>query len=409
MRRVVVTGMGGITALGDSWSEIKANMLSNKTAIKYMVEWEDIKGMNTKLGAPIPVKDLRSLWPRKSTRTMGPVALYSIYATEKALRHAGLIDNLVIKNGRTGVAYGSSFGSPGPISDFANLLFERNINKITATSYIRMMSHTTAVNIGLFFGTTGRIIPCSTACTSGSLAIGYGAEAIRNGYQDVVIAGGAEEICPSMAATFDVLYATSTNNSNPELVPRPFDKNRDGIVIGEGAATLILEEYEHAVNRGANIYAEVVGFGSNTDGVHVTHPSAETMAIAIRLALDNAKLQPKQIGFISAHGTATKHGDIAETIATSLVFNKDIPIHSIKSYLGHTLGAAGSIEAWLAIEMMLDNWFAPTANLRQVDENCGELDYLMGAGRTLQVENVMSNNFAFGGINTSLIFSREKL
>ncbi len=406
MRRVVVTGMGGITALGRSWAEIKSHMLLNKTAIRRISEWADIKGMNTNLGAPIPNSDLRALWPRKSTRTMGPVALYSIYATEVALRQAGLIDNLVIKNGRTGVAYGSSFGSPGPISEFADLLFARNLSKITATSYIRMMSHTTAVNIGLFFGITGRIIPCSTACTSGSLAIGYGAEAIRNGYQDIIIAGGAEEICPSMAATFDVLYATSTRNDHPESVPRPFDKSRDGIVVGEGAATLILEEYEHAVKRGATIYAEVVGFGTNTDGNHVTQPSAETMAVAIRLALEDADLQTEQIGFISAHGTATEYGDIAETIATSSIFNINTPVHSIKSYLGHTLGAAGSIEAWLAIEMMRDNWFAPTVNLTQVDERCGDLDYIMGEGRKLQVDYVMSNNFAFGGINTSLIFGR---
>lgn len=404
MRRVVVTGMGGLTSLGHSWNEIKPNMKKGQTGILPMEAWRDIKGMNTNLGAPIQPIDLSKRWPRKKSRTMGPVSMYTVYATEQALTDAGLLDDPVLTSGRTGITYGSSSGSPGPLAEFSELLFNRNMGKLTSTSYIRMMGHTTAVNIGLFFNIKGRIMPTSTACTSGSLAIGYGAEMIRNGIQDVVIAGGAEEICPSMAAVFDTLYATSILNDAPHTTPRPYDKDRDGLVIGEGATTLILEDYERAKARGATIYAEVIGFGTNQDGNHVTQPSPDTMEIALRLALKDAKLSPNDIDFISGHGTATEFGDIAETTATHAVFGEKTPIHSLKSYFGHTLGACGSMEAWLAIEMMRDKWFPPTINLHDVDERCGALDYIMHAPREIDASFIMSNNFAFGGINTSLIF-----
>ncbi len=406
MRRVVITGMAGVTGLGHSWPQIYENMQAGKTAIRHMPEWTDIKGMNTELGAPIQALELAGRWSRKQTRCMGPVSLYSVYATEQALAKAELTDNPVLQSGRTGIAYGSSFGSTGPMAEFCELLFNRNLKKLNATSYIRMMGHTTAVNTGLFFGIQGRIIPTSTACTSGSLAIGYATEAIRYGIQDVMIAGGAEELCPSMAAVFDALYATSTCNKTPEITPRPYDANRDGLVIGEGAATLILEEYEHAKARNAPIYAEVIGFGTNLDGKHVTQPTAPTMEKCLRLALQDANITPETIGFISGHGTATEFGDIAETIATSAVFQPNTSIHSLKGYFGHSLGACGSMEAWLAVEMMRSGWFAPTANLNKVDDRCGPLDYVMKEGRNLEIDYVMSNNFAFGGINTSLIFKR---
>jgi len=405
-RRVVITGMSGVTALGHTWSEIQENMRQSKTGTRHMPEWADIQGMNTQLGAPIQTLSLEGRWPRKKMRTMGPIATYAVYTAEQALADAGLSEHPALQSGRTGVAYGSSFGSTQPMTEFADLVFHRSLKKLTATSYIRMMSHTTAVNIGLFWGINGRIIPTSTACTSGSLAIGYGAETIRYGMQDVIIVGGAEEICPSMAAIFDTLYATSTCNQSPETAPRPFDTDRDGLVIGEGATTLILEEYEHALTRGAPIYAEVVGFGTNTDGNHVTQPTAETMEVAMRLALQDANLSPDHIGFISGHGTATEFGDISETIATGAIFKEHTPIHSLKSYFGHTLGACGALEAWLGIEMMRCGWFAPTANLKNVDKRCATLDYIMHEGRALEIDYFMSNNFAFGGINTSVIFKR---
>ena len=312
----------------------------------------------------------------------------------------------MISSGRTGIAYGSSFGTPKPVIAFAELMTTGGSSKLTGTSYVQMMSHTAAVNIGLFFEARGRIIPTSSACTSGSQGIGYAAEAIRHGLQDVMIAGGAEELCASEAAVFDTLYATSQRNDEPWTSPRPFDKDRDGLVIGEGAATLILEDYDRARARGARIHAEIAGFGTNSDGNHITQPSAPTMEVALRLALEDAGLAPKSIGCVNAHGTATEWGDVAESAATAAVFGYCIPIHALKSYFGHSLGACASIEAWLGIEMMNEGWFAPTANLVEVDPRCAELDYIKGEPRKLDIDAFMSNNFAFGGINTSLIFKR---
>jgi 3-oxoacyl-[acyl-carrier-protein] synthase II len=273
-------------------------------------------------------------------------------------------------------------------------------------SYIKMMSHTAVVNVGIYFGLRGRVITTSSACTSGSQAIGYSYEAIKYGHADVMIAGGAEELCPTMAIVFDTLFATSCMNDRPHRSPQPYDRNRDGLVIGEGGAALVLEERDHAIARGATILAELVGFGTNMDGSHVTDPQSETMGGALKLALADAALEPDAIDFVSGHGTATIQGDVAETVATSEVLGPDAPIHSLKGYFGHTLGACGAIEAWLAIEMMRDGSFAPNLNLDQVDEKCGKLDYIVGAFRDIDAQYVMSNNFAFGGVNTSLIFKR---
>ena len=404
-RRVVITGIGGVTALGDDWPTIRANMEAGRTAIRRM-EWDRFESINTRLAAPVMGFSVEDRWPRKKTRTMGPVAKMAVYATERALEQAGLIHDPVLRGGRTGVAYGSSFGSPAPVLAFAELMRDGVSRTLNATSYIQMMSHTAAVNISLFFGTTGRVITTSSACTSGSQAIGYGAEAIRWGQADVMIAGGADELDVTETAVFDTLYATSTRNDAPHLTPRPYDRDRDGLVIGEGAVTLVLEEYERAKSRGAPIIAEVLGFGTNSDGNHVTQPQAETMAEALRLALSDSGLPAEAIGFVNGHGTATEWGDVAETQATASVLGNRVPIHSLKSYFGHSLGACGSMEAWLGIEMMREGRFMPTINLENVDVRCAELDYVMGTPRPLEIEYLMTNNFAFGGINTSLILGR---
>ncbi|MDP2834464.1 MAG: beta-ketoacyl-ACP synthase [Pseudomonadota bacterium] len=405
MRRVVVTGMAGITALGDTWTEIETHLRASRTGIRQMPDWDRFGDLNTRLGAPVEHFTIPAHYPRRMVRSMGRVALLSVRATEMALADAGLLDDTTIRDGRMGIAYGSSAGSMEPLRAFARMLETGSMAGVTSTSYIQMMSHTSAVNIGLFFGLKGRVIPTSSACTSGSQAIGYAYEAIRFGRQDMMVAGGAEELSALDAAVFDTLFATSTKNDTPERTPRPFDAARDGLVVGEGAATLILEEREHALARGATIYAEIVGFACNSDGAHITQPEAATMATAMRLALNDAGLKAPAIGYVNAHGTATDRGDIAESQATAEVLGR-VAISSLKGHFGHTLGACGAIEAWLSIEMMRHSWFAPTANLDNIDPNCGELDYLVDTGREMQVEYLMSNNFAFGGINTSLVFRR---
>jgi 3-oxoacyl-[acyl-carrier-protein] synthase II len=404
-RRVAVTGMAGISPLGNDWSSIRTRLASYRNAISRMAEWADYDGLNTQLGAPAAEFSLSDSYTIKTTRSMGKVALMATRASELALINAGLLGDPVLKSGWLGIAYGSSAGTPRAICDFGRMIDEKSTKGINATTYIKMMGHTAAVNLGVFLGVTGRIIPTSSACTSGSQGIGYAYETIRAGHQLAMIAGGAEELCVTEAAVFDTLFATSVRNDAAETTPRPFDAERDGLVIGEGAGSLILEDLEHARARGASIYAEIVGFGTNSDGCHVTHPNAETMKIAMELALADADLSPSAIGYVNAHGTGTQHGDIAESQATSNVFGH-VPISSLKSYMGHTLGACGALEAWISIEMMRQGWFAPTINLARVDPQCAELDYIMGEGRELQCEYVMSNNFAFGGINTSLIFRR---
>lgn len=407
-RRVVVTGMAGISALGHDWQTVFGNLQVYQNRIVRMADWTEYRGLNTQLAAPaMPFALPEARYTRKATRSMGRVALMACRATELALADAQLLhEQDLLSSGRVGVAYGSSIGSPEAVLDFYQLLLDKSTDGVNATSYIKMMSHTAPVNIAVFFGLTGRVITTSSACTSGSQGIGYAYEAIKYGHADIMVAGGAEELSPSDAVVFDTLFSTSTQNETSEQTPRPFDRDRDGLVVGEGAGTLILEEYQHALHRGARIYAELVGFGSNCDGKHVTQPNADTMARAMQLAINDAAISPEWIGYVNAHGTATYHGDTAESHATYQILGDTVPISSSKSYIGHTLGACGALEAWMSIGMMLEDWFAPTLNLVNIDPACADLDYLMTQGRHIKCEYVMSNNFAFGGINTSLIFKR---
>lgn len=400
--------MAGFSPIGNDWDEIRAKLLTYSSGIRYLPEWEQYNGLLTRLGAPVENFILPAHYTRKNTRSMGRVSLLATRATELALADAGLLGDPVVSGGRLGVAYGSSVGSTPAIADFGRMLINHDIGNLNATTYLKMMGHTSAVNVALFFQVRGRVIPSVSACTSGSQGIGFAYEAIKFGLQDVMLAGGAEELCPTEAATFDALYATSTRNDEPRLNPRPFDRDRDGLVIGEGACTLVLEELGRALNRGAHIYAEVAGFSTNVDGSHITQPHAETMQVVMRQALLDAALEPGQIAYVSAHGTATELGDIAESHATQSVFGSKTPISSLKSYTGHTLGACGALEAMVAIRMMREGWFHPTINLEHPDPRCADLDYIMGDGRNIDAEYVMSNNFAFGGINTSLVFSRWK-
>lgn len=404
-KRVVITGMGLVSALGNDLDSAFNRLHIYKNAVCKMDNLAEIHGLNSHLAAPAEFTAPEH-FTRKVLRTMGPVSVMAVYSAENALRDAGLLGSDEITNGRTGVAYGSSFGSAGPVADFFSMVKTHEIGDVTSSSYIKIMPQTAAVNISLYFKTTGRLIPSGTACTSGSLSIGYAYENIKSGAQDIMIAGGAEELDATQVAVFDTLYATSTKNDNPDKTPSPFDANRDGLVIGCGAGTLILEEREHAIARGAKIYAEIVGFGTNTDGTHITQPNPDTMAQCLELSLNSANLKPQDIGYICLHGTGTTFGDIAESVATNRIFGEKIPASSLKSYVGHTLGACGALESIWSIQMMNNGWFAPTLNLDTVDDKCGKLDYIMGSGRNFDTNYVMNNNFAFGGINTSLIFKK---
>ena len=405
-KRVVVTGMAGITSLGSDWPAILENFQAGRSGIRRMDEWDRYTELNTRLGGPIDDFAVPKHWTRKQLRSMGRVSRLAVLAAERALDDAGLLDDPSIRDGRMGVACGSSTGSTDEVKAFGNMLINAVADGLNANSYVRMMPHTTAANISIFFGLKGRVIPTSSACTSGSQGIGYAYEAIKFGRLPMMLAGGAEELCATEAMVFDALYATSLKNDAPHTSPRPYDSQRDGLVIGEGGGILVLEELEHALARGARIHAEIVGFGSNADGQHITKPEQATMRRAMELALEDAELAPEAIGYVNGHGTATEQGDIAETLATSELFGTRMPISSQKSFLGHTLGACGALESWFSIEMMNSDLYIHTLNLGEIDLRCGELDYLRGEPRRMSHEYVVNNNFAFGGVNTSLVFRR---
>lgn len=404
-RRVAVTGMAGLSPLGQEWKVVRDALRNGRSGVRRIDEWDEVEDLRTRLGAAVPDFETPSHYPRKKVRSMGRVSLLATRATELALEDAGMHDSPTVTSGRTGIAFGSSAGSPPAIGVYARQLFVGNtVSGIGANDFLQFMSHTTAANLANFFGVTGRIVPTSSACTSGSQGIGFGYEAIRFGQQEVMLAGGAEELAVMDAAVFDVLFATSTRNDEPGATPRPFDSGRDGTVVGEGAGCLVLEELEHAKRRGAHIHAELIGFGTNCDGRHLTNPDAAGMEEVMRLGLADAGIEPDAVGYVNAHGTSTEVGDIAESHAMAAVFGTNTPTSSLKGHLGHTLGACGALEAWITIAMIREGWVAPTLNLSDVDERCAPLDYVRDQPRDIDTNIVVSNNFAFGGINTSLVF-----
>ncbi len=369
-------------------------------------EFDGVTGLGTRLGGWVRAFAVPEHYPRKKMRTMGRVAQMATIATQRALESAGLTDNSVLQSGRTGISYGSTSGSPLALEEYARqVLIQKSLKGVSPNSYIQLMSHTVAANLAQFFEIRGRVLSTCTACTSGSQGIGYGYESIVGGRADCMISGGAEELHVVDAAVFDVLFATSTKNSEPARSPRPFDRARDGLVVAEGACTFVLESLEHAKSRGAPILGEILGFATNCDGQHMTQPHAAGMEDVMRLALADAGLSPSDVGYIGAHATATEVGDIAESAAMHAVFGPRAVTSSLKGHMGHTLGACGALEAWFTLEMLREGWIAPTLNLEDLDPRCAALDYVQSRPRETRARIAMKNNFAFGGINTSIILT----
>lgn len=405
-RRVVVTGVGVASPLGNDPESLADALMQGRHGICKMPEWDRYGQLETKVAGLVHGISMGD-FPRKKVRTMGRVGYLSVHATREAVKAAGLSED-ALSHPRLGVCYGSTHGSSSAQEDFCRTIFEgESFEGVAGSAYLRFMSHTCAANLAAYYNIQGRVVPTIAACSSGSLAIGTGYETIRAGAQDIMLCGGAEEMHFVHAGVFDIVFAASSAfNQSPELTPRPFDAKRDGLVVAEGAGTLVLEEYEHAKSRGAPILAELKGYGLSCDGTHVTNPSPEGMGRAMRLALEDGGLAPDKIDYINAHGTATDVGDIAESQATYSLFGSKTPISSTKSFMGHTLGACGAIEASICISALGQGFLPPTRNLDEVDERCAELDYITGPARQQQSDIVMSNNFAFGGIDTSLIFKK---
>jgi 3-oxoacyl-[acyl-carrier-protein] synthase II len=406
-RRVVVTGVGVLSPIGVGTAENEASLRAMRGGIRAMPEWSHIPDLQTRIGGAVTGIDLVAHYPRRRRRTMGLVGLLALHASEQAIAQAGLAEG-ALQNHRTGIAFGSTTGSSAALEEFCGPLFtQHTMRGLDSSSYLKFMTHTCAANLASSFGVKGRVLPMISACTSGSQSIGAAYEAIKFGMQDVMIAGGAEELHYATAVTFDLLMATSIrHNDTPDRSPRPFDTKRDGLVIGEGAGSVVLEDYEHAKARGAKILAEIIAYGTNCDGLHITAPSEQGMRGAMDLALESGKVRPSDVDYVNMHGTATEIGDIAESNATYAVFQREIPASTQKSYTGHTLGACGAIELVYSILMMHGGFLAANRNLDELDPRCGKLGYVR---KTTEASPrlVMTNNFAFGGVNTSLLVRRH--
>jgi len=405
-RRVVVTGIGFLSPLGDDIPTLKESILQNKSGVKVMESWqEEISGIATIIAAPIAEQDYKDI-PRKYRRSMGKVALMSAKSMQSAIDDSGL-EQSHIQDLRTGLSFGSTMGANEALMEWISTVYtNKSFKNQNSMIFLKSMSHTISANLAALFTIKGRNIPTCSACTSSSQAIGAGYESVKYGMSDIMFVGGAEGLHYLSEGVFEVIAATSTGyNDNPTLTPKPFDRDRDGLIIGEGAGTLVLEEYEHAKKRGAKIYAELRGYATTCDGNHLTTPSREGMGNVMNIALENANLSPKDIGYINAHATSTQKGDIEESHATYEIFGKNVPISSTKSYMGHLLGGCGVVESIISIMALNEKLLPANKNLDNVDPECADLDYIR-EHRDTSIEHVMSNNFAFGGINTSLIFSK---
>ena len=398
--------MGLCSPIGNELDEVSVALQAGRGGIQAVPEWPERYKMNTGV-AGLVAGVSRKLYPRRKVRTMGRVALLAAYASERAVAHAGLSAER-IGDGQVGLAYGSTHGSSSETESYCREVFRTDsLEGIGGSQFLKFMSHTCAANLAEFLGIRGRVQPTCSACTSASQAIGAGYEAILSGGAEAMIVGGAEEAHFIPAGVFDVMFAASSKyNATPEATPRPFDAKRDGVVIGEGAGTLVLERYDIALARGATIHGELLGYATNCDGIHLTRPSWEGMARCMGLGLRSAGVSAAAISYVNAHGTATELGDIAESKAMAEVVGAKTPVSSQKSYTGHTLGACGALESIFSLLMIREGFIAPNRNLSEVDPRCAMLDYVRDEARMAQLDCVLSNNFAFGGINTSLVFRR---
>ena len=408
-RRVVITAASAISPIGHTRDEILHSLQNGISGVKPL---RDDGLLSDRIHSQVfgtVSADIDFDFERKYRKTMGPVAFYACQVVKEVIAQAGLSPE-VLGSGRLGVAFGSTHGSPTVQRGIYETFFSKSQKRfasIGAVDYLKSMVHTTAVNITKMFGITGRVISSSTACTTSSQSIGFGYEMIRFGRQDAMICGGADEYDTTTVAVFDNLLACSTAfNATPSRTPRPFDAERDGLVVGEGAGAVLLEDYDSARRRGADILGEVVGFGCNNNGGDLIFPNVDGITATLRIALEDAHLDPGDVDFISAHATATKMGDVIEAQAIRKVFGERTPMVSgLKSYMGHTMGSCGVIETILSLYMMAEGFVAPTLNLDAVDPRCAMLRHTPGlTDYPLKVVGVQ--NFAFGGVNTCLLIRK---
>lgn len=407
-RRVVITAASAITPIGYDKETIIQNLRQGNSGVAPLRDDGLLTNhIHSRVFGTVDYP-IEYGFKRQHTKTMGPVAFYACKVAQDVLEQSGL-SRECITSGRLGVAFGSTHGSPTVQREIYKTFFndlDSNFSSIGAVDYLRSMVHTTAVNITRMFGITGRIIASSTACTTSSQSIGYGYEMVKYGMQDAMICGGADEYDTTTVAVFDNLLACSVDfNDTPHCTPRPFDRQRDGLVVGEGGGAVLLEEYESAKNRGADILGEIIGFGCNNNGGDLILPNLEGITTTLRLALQDADITPSEVDFISAHATATKMGDVIESQAIDAVYGNGPLVTGLKSYMGHTMGTCGVIELILTMYMMEQKFIAPTLNLDNVDERCSMLRHTRELTDT-ETAIAAIQNFAFGGVNTCLLIRK---
>ena len=405
-RRVVITGIGMVSPVGNSASESWGNIISGKSGVSNISKFET-EGFETKFAATVNI-NIEEFLEKKEIRRIDEFIQFGLIASDECVNDSKL--NLDEENlDRIGVSIGSGIGGLSTIENNKILLNDRGPKKISPFFVPGAISNMVSGYASLRFGFRGPNISIASACSSASHSIGYSFRSISYGDADIMLTGGAEmATTPLGLAGFNAAKALSTNNENPQAASRPWDKKRDGFVLGEGAGCLILEEYEHAKKRGAHIYAEIIGFGMSADAFHITAPpqEGEGAALAMRNALLDANIDKSLIDYINAHGTSTPAGDIAETLAIKSVFensSKNLVVSSTKSMTGHLLGAAGAIEAIFSILAIRDNICPPTINLEDPDEGC-DLNYSAIQATSKTINYSLSNSFGFGGTNASLIF-----
>jgi len=411
IHRVVVTGMGAITPIGNSVKEFFDSVKEGKCGIDLITTF-DTEGYSVKTAAEVKDFDPKDYMDAKEARRMDRFSQFSIAAAKEAFEDSKL-DLEDTDRDRFGVIVGSGIGGIGMIEKETKTLIAKGPRRVNPLFIPMTITNMAAGNIAIKYGARGVCTNIVTACATGAHSIGEAFRSIKHGYADIILAGGTEgSITPLSIAGFSALTALSTS-TDPKRASIPFDKERDGFVMGEGAGILVLEEYEHAKARGAKIYAEVVGYGATCDAYHITSPSPDGHggARAMKLAMEEANITSKDISYINAHGTSTPINDKLETIAVKKAMGEDayrIPVSSTKSMIGHLLGAAGAVEAIVCIKAIEEGFIPATIGLNVSDEEC-DLDYVPGVGRTEKVSYAMSNSLGFGGHNATLLFKNMEV
>ena len=406
--RVVVTGLGAITPIGNDVASFWQGLKDKKVGIA-PITYFDTTDYKAKLAGEVKDFDPKKYMDPKAARRMGPFSQYAVAAAGEAIAQAGL-DMEKEDPFRVGTSIGSGIGSLQAMEREHKKMLEKGPNRVNPLLVPMMISNMAVGNVAMHYGLKGKSINVVTACATGTNSIGEAFRSIQYGEADVMVAGGTESaITPLGMAGFAALTALSTND-DPETASRPFDKDRDGFVMGEGAGIVVLESLEHAQKRGAKILAEVVGYGGSNDAFHITSPAEDGSgaAYAMEMALKDAGIAPEKIDYINAHGTSTHHNDLFETMAVKKALGDHaykVKINSTKSMIGHLLGAAGGVEFIACVKSIEDGFVHATAGLKEAGEGC-DLDYTMGEGVPMDIHYALTNSLGFGGVNASLVIKK---